>query len=72
VDEHQTAWIAEGTKIREAYFERFTYDSEEFTFYFDPYQVAAYTYGFFEVKIPYFDLRDMVKPGGPVSLIRKK
>src|SRR3989338_755849 len=48
----QGAWLDDGAGPKEENFSVFMINSDYLTFYFPPYQVAAYAVGDFEVKMP--------------------
>jgi len=56
-------WINEGTSCEKGSlnFEVFALDSTSITFYFTPYQVAAYAYGTNMVSVPFSDIDNIIK-----------
>ena len=48
--------MLEGTKPSKKNFKNFAFSSEGFTVFFEQYQVAPYSYGSFEITIPYNEL----------------
>jgi hypothetical protein len=58
-------WLYRGTSLDETCTIEFTFSDAGLTLYFPPYQVAAYAFGAFEVTLPYYDLRDVLRPDGP-------
>lgn len=69
--------IPEGQSLEDAGFEfkggrfqlndNYAAGAQGLIFYYNPYEVAAYVMGPTEVVINYADLKDMLKPGGPLS-----
>lgn len=66
-DEATVGWIREGSSPIPKQYERFTVSPDGLRVYFDPYQVASYAAGSFEVRIPYAVFREHVRPNGPLS-----
>lgn len=52
----------EGLAPQAENFEHFVVDGDVLVFFIPPYQVAAYTVGSFEVRVPLEDLKDIVRP----------
>ena len=46
----------------------FTFSGEGLTLYFPPYEVAHFAAGSWEVTLPYYDLREILRPNGPHRL----
>jgi len=57
-----TTIMAEGVAARAENFENFVVDSDRLRIFIPPYQAAAYAVGSFEVQIPLYDIRDILKP----------
>ncbi len=54
--------MQEGLAPRAENFENFVVDSDRLRIFIPPYQAAAYAVGSFEVQIPLYDIRDILKP----------
>lgn len=63
-DEGQMKWFKDGAGEKFDNFAAFTVSPDHFTFLFAPYQVSAYALGRWSVKISFYDLLDVLKPGG--------
>ncbi len=61
-DAADTQWVAEGTGNNPVNYQNFSLDADGITFYFPPYQVAAYAVGTQTVMIPFADLADVLAP----------
>lgn len=62
--------IAEnGASPDENNFRSFILKEESLIIFFDPYQVAGFSYGIIEVRIPYSKFKNNFNPEGPISLI---
>jgi hypothetical protein len=68
-DQGVLADIAEGCKPFQENFDVFTISKEGLTFYFSPYQVAAYALGSWEITVPFFDLSEFLSRTGAYDLI---
>jgi hypothetical protein len=53
-------WVADGTGLTVENYAHFVLTEDAITFYFAPYQVAAYAYGAQQVSIPLADLADVL------------
>jgi hypothetical protein len=69
-EEADLKWIASGCspELTDA-FEAFAVDRDGFTFFFAPYEVSAYALGSWTVKVSFYELRDLLSPSGPYSLL---
>ena len=63
-DESQMKMFKEGAGESFDNFAAFTIGSDHFTFLFAPYQVGPYALGRWSVEISFYDLLDVLKPGG--------
>jgi hypothetical protein len=54
--------ITDGLAPRVENFDNFVVDSDRLRIFIPPYQAAAYAVGSFEVQIPLYDIRDILKP----------
>jgi hypothetical protein len=61
-------WLAQGTTFKDNEMPEFTFSNSGLTLYFPPYQVACYAAGTWEITLPYYDLRDILRPDGPHNL----
>jgi hypothetical protein len=59
-DEFGKQWLVDGTTIKDKV--DFTFSDEGLTLYFPPYQVAPFAFGSWEVTLPYYDLREILRP----------
>jgi hypothetical protein len=57
-------WLLQGTNFKENTKIDFTFSEAGLTLYFSPYQVAAFAFGSWEVTLPYYDLREILRPNG--------
>lgn len=55
-------WIQKGAGPTSENFQRFALSEKEILIFFDPYQVAPYSAGPQEVKIPYSELKELLAP----------
>lgn len=63
-DEGQMNWFKDGAGENFDNFKAFTVGPAHFTFLFAPYQVSAYVFGRWSVEVSFYDLLDVLKPGG--------
>lgn len=68
-DENQIKWFINGAGPDIKNFHCFTINSDGFQFLFAPYQVSCYADGRWLVVVPFYDLLDVLKPGGPHTLV---
>jgi hypothetical protein len=61
-------WLVSGTTFDRSVEVYFTFSGEGLTLYFPPYQVAPFAAGTWEVTLPYYDLREILRPNGPHRL----
>jgi uncharacterized protein DUF3298/peptidoglycan-N-acetylmuramic acid deacetylase PdaC-like protein len=61
-------WLVEGTTFEDNIKLYFTFSGEGLTLYFPPYHVAPFAAGTWEVTLPYYDLREILRPNGPHRL----
>jgi hypothetical protein len=61
-------WLIKGTAFNENKTPEFTFSNSGLTLYFPQYEVAPYAAGTFEVTLPYYDLRDILRADGPHQL----
>jgi TIR domain/Protein of unknown function (DUF3298)/Deacetylase PdaC len=66
--EMERDWLAQGTTFKDNEMPEFTFSNSGLTLYFPPYQVACYAAGTWEITLPYYDLRDILRPDGPHNL----
>jgi hypothetical protein len=59
-DEFAKQWLVDGTTFKDKV--DFTFSDEGLTLYFPPYQVAPFAFGSWEVTLPYYDLREILRP----------
>lgn len=64
-DEHQLNWFKSGAGTDIKNFEYFTASADHFTFLFAPYQVSSFAMGMWSADVPFYNLHDLLKPGGP-------
>jgi hypothetical protein len=69
VDQH---WLVSGTTFEDSTETYFTFSGEGLTLYFPPYQVAPFAAGSLEVTLPYYDLREILRPNGPHRLFANR
>ena len=55
-------WLDEGLALREENYSRFIVSPEGILFFFNPYQIAPYAAGEFEVLVPWDKLREIIEP----------
>lgn len=55
-------WIEEGASQKKENYQRFTLTPKEIVFYFEQYQVAPYSDGVQEVRIPFYEIDNFLKP----------
>jgi len=55
-------WLIEGTSFKDGSNITFTIAENGLTFYFRPYEVACFAAGGWEVSLPYYDLREILRP----------
>ena len=60
-------WLKAGAGPDPENFKNFNIQPEGLTITFDPYQVAAYAYGYQNVIIPYKEIKDIVNKEGPLK-----
>jgi hypothetical protein len=63
--------IADGAKPEAENFQNWTITPRGLAFTFDYYQLGAYAAGAPAVVLPYADLKDVIKPGGPLDSLSK-
>jgi len=63
-DEFGKEWLVRGTTFEDNIKVYFTFSGEGLTLYFAPYEVAAFAAGSWEVTLPYYDLREILRPNG--------
>ena len=61
-------WLVEGTTFEDNKKVYFTFSGEGLTLYFPPYHVAPFAAGTWEVTLPYYDLREILRSDGPHRL----
>jgi hypothetical protein len=66
--EEVDSWLVSGTTFEDNTEVYFTFSGEGLTLYFLPYQVAPFAAGTWEVTLPYYDLREVLRPNGPHRL----
>lgn len=59
--ESDERWIKDGTAAKNESFAAWYLDGENFVAAFPPYSVAAYAFGTFEARIPFSEIRDILK-----------
>lgn len=64
-DEHQLNWFKSGSAADIKNFKNFTVSSDHFTFLFAPYQVSSFAMGMWSADVSFYNLHDLLKPGGP-------
>lgn len=72
VDEHTMNWFKEGASAHDGNFENFLITDTGLRFLFPPYQVGPYALGAWNVEVPYFELRHILRSDGPYSHIMNK
>jgi hypothetical protein len=65
-NEDAAQWLMEGTQFGGNRELNFTFAENGLTLYFQPYQVAPFAFGTWEVTLPYYDLREILR--GPHRL----
>jgi TIR domain-containing protein/uncharacterized protein DUF3298/peptidoglycan-N-acetylmuramic acid deacetylase PdaC-like protein len=63
-DEIGKEWLVRGTTFEDNIKVYFTFSGEGLTLYFAPYEVAHFAAGSWEVTLPYYDLREILRPNG--------
>jgi len=63
-DEMGKEWLVRGTTFEDNTKVYFTFSGEGLTLYFPPYEVAHFAAGSWEVTLPYYDLREILRPNG--------
>lgn len=63
-DERQVKWFIDGAGENFDNFVAFNVGPDHFTLLFAPYQVSAYALGRWSVEVSFYDLLDVLKPGG--------
>ncbi len=64
-DELSKEWLVTGTTFKGNIKADFTFSETGMTLYFAPYQVAYFAAGSWEMTLPYYDLREILRPNGP-------
>jgi hypothetical protein len=67
-DKEAIEWFEQGAGPALENFVSFTVTDDCFTFLFHPYQVGPYAAGDWSVDVPFYDLFDTLRPGGPHTL----
>lgn len=67
-DEFARDTLMRGTSPEQISSTEFTFSDQGITLYFPPNQVAPYVFGSFEVLIPHYDLKEILRPNGPHRL----
>jgi hypothetical protein len=62
-------WLISGTNFKDNTNVQFTFSEAGLTLYFRPYQVACFAAGSWEVTLPYYDLREILRPNALHELI---
>jgi hypothetical protein len=62
-------WLCSGTDFTNMAKVNFTFSRQGFTLYFSPYEIACFAAGPWEVTLPYYDLREVLRSDGPQRLV---
>jgi hypothetical protein len=63
-DEFSKEWLINGTDFKDNTGVDFTFSEAGLTLYFPPYRVACFAAGSWDVTLPYYDLREILRPNG--------
>lgn len=71
-DKDTIEWFKNGASAHDGNFENFLITDTGLRFLFPPYQVGPYAMGSWNIEVPYFELRHILRSDGPYSYVMDK